>query len=67
VTLNVRVGLAGFSEDEKVSVCEVGAGAGGGGGGAAAMSPVCAETATVAPELFEAVTATRSVWPTSLV
>jgi hypothetical protein len=66
VTLKARDGLPGFNEPENVAVCTVGAGGGGGGGlAAAATTAVCVETAVVVPELFEAVTATRSVEPTS--
>jgi MinD superfamily P-loop ATPase len=61
LTLKLRDGLRELSEPEKVEVCVV-----GGGGGAGVTTLVAAELAVVEPPLFEAVTATRSVYPTSL-
>jgi hypothetical protein len=71
VTVKLRVGLEAFNEPENVvvTVC-AGAGGGGGGGGgaaAAATTTVGADAAVAEPAPFEAVTATRSVEPTSAV
>jgi hypothetical protein len=68
LTVKVRAGLPGFSEPENVTVWVL-AGAGGGAGGAAAAKTiaVCVDVAVAEPALFEAVTVTRSVEPTSAV
>jgi hypothetical protein len=63
-TLKLRVGLAGFRDPVNVTVCAVGAG-GGAGAAAAATTAVAGEAVVDEPALFVAVTATRSVEPTS--
>jgi hypothetical protein len=62
VTVKLREGVRALSEPEKVDVCVAGCG----GGEAAATATVAAEAAVAEPPLFDAVTATRSVEPTSL-
>jgi hypothetical protein len=63
LTLKLRVGLPGLSDPVNVTVCV--AGVGGGAAGAAATRAVAAEAAVDDPALFVAVTAARSVEPTS--
>jgi hypothetical protein len=70
VTVKVRAGLPGLSEPENVRVCVLegeGEGEGAGGVEAGATTAVCVDTAVVEPALFEAMTAARSVEPTSAV
>jgi hypothetical protein len=65
VTENVLLGFFAFREPEKVTVCVDGDGGGGGGAGEVTTAED-AELAEVEAAAFVAMTATRSVEPTSM-